>query len=80
MKMPVKYVVEMFIDRMSACKNYQGDKYTQHSPLEYYNKRKDYYIIEQDSRRLLEELLETLDKKGEKYTIKYIKDEILRKK
>ena len=79
-KMPVRYVVEMFIDRMSACKNYQGDKYTQHNPLEYYNKRKNYYIIEQDSRRLLEELLETLDKKGEKYTIKYIKDEILRKK
>lgn len=28
MKMPVCYVAEMFVDRISASKNYQKDKYT----------------------------------------------------
>ena len=37
MRMPLKYVVEMFIDRMCASKNYQKDKYTDRSALEYYN-------------------------------------------
>ena len=27
MKMPVKYVVEMFIDRMAACMNYEKENY-----------------------------------------------------
>ena len=27
-KMPLKYVAEMFCDRIAACKVYQGDKYT----------------------------------------------------
>ena len=36
MKMPVQYVVEMFCDRVAACKTYQKEKYTDASPLEYY--------------------------------------------
>lgn len=31
MKMPIKYVCEMFIDRISASKNYQKEKYTDRS-------------------------------------------------
>ena len=33
MKMPVCYVAEMFVDRISASKNYQKDKYTDRSAL-----------------------------------------------
>ena len=36
MEIPVKYVVEMYIDRVSAAKNYQKGAYTDRSPLEYY--------------------------------------------
>ena len=36
MRMPDNYVVEMFIDRMSASKNYQKEKYPDRSALEYY--------------------------------------------
>lgn len=38
MKMPVRYVVEMFIDRVAASKNYMKEKYTNQAPLEYYEK------------------------------------------
>ena len=34
--MPMRYVVEMICDRVAASKIYLGDKFTQHSPLEYY--------------------------------------------
>lgn len=33
--MPIRYVAEMFCDRVAACKTYLGDKYTISSPLEY---------------------------------------------
>ena len=34
--MPKKYIAEMIMDRIAACKTYQGDNYTDRSPLEYY--------------------------------------------
>ena len=52
MKMPLKYVVEMFIDRMSASKNYQKENYTDRSPLEYFEHGKDHYLIHEDTEAL----------------------------
>ncbi len=80
MKMPIKYVVEMFIDRMSASKNYQKEKYTDRSPLEYYENGKSYHIIHEDTRILLERLLHMLAEKGEDTTFHYIKKVVLKKK
>lgn len=40
MKMPVKYVVEMFCDRIAASKNYNRDTYRDDMPLQYYKKGK----------------------------------------
>ena len=78
MNMPTKYVVEMFIDRMSASKNYLKEKYTQRSAREYYEARKDYYILHPESRELLEFLLNKLCDEGEENTLKYIKNNILK--
>ncbi len=80
MKMPVKYVVEMFIDRVSACKNYQKEQYTDSNPLEYYEKGKHHYMIHDESRELLERLLRMLAEHGEEYTYEYIRREVLRNK
>lgn len=79
MKMPTKYVVEMFIDRMCASKNYLKDKYTDSSALEYYNRGKNHYVLHKDTRSLLELLLNKLAKDGEEKTLKYVKEEILKK-
>ncbi|WP_455791551.1 DUF5662 family protein [Clostridium butyricum] len=79
MKMPSKYVIEMFIDRMSASKNYLGEKYTDKSALEYYEERKDYYVIHLESRKFLEFLLKMLAEDGEEKTLKYIKSNLLMK-
>ena len=80
MKMPLKYVVEMFIDRMSASKNYMKEKYNDKSSLEYYEKRKEYYLIHEETKKILEELLHMLAENGEKATFKYIKKELLKNK
>lgn len=80
MKMPIKYVCEMFIDRVSASKNYQKDKYTDSSALIYYEKGIDHYMIHDDTAALLEYMLTMLSIKGEKYTYKYIKQQVLKNK
>ena len=80
MKMPLRYVVEMFVDRVYASKNYQKEKYTDRSALIYYNNSKDHYLLHPDTRALLEYMLEMLAQKGEKETFSFIKNEILKDK
>ncbi|EOS21836.1 hypothetical protein C806_03977 [Lachnospiraceae bacterium 3-1] len=80
MKMPIRYVVEMFIDRMSASKIYKKEDYTDSSPLEYYENGKEYHILHRDTRILLERLLHMLAEQGEDVTFRYIKKIVLKKK
>lgn len=80
MRMPVRYVVEMFLDRVAACKNYQKEKYRDDSPLRYYENGKQYHILHEESRALLEHLLHMLAEQGEQQTFDYIKYDILHKK
>lgn len=77
MKMPTKYVVEMFLDRVAASKNYLKEKYRDDSPLKYYTDREKYYIIHKESKELLEKLLYMLKEDGEEKTLKYIKEFVL---
>lgn len=79
MKMPVRYVVEMFCDRVAACKVYHKENYTDRDALDYYKINCDYYVIHPDSDRLLRYMLEMLAAKGEDYTFDYIKRKILKK-
>ena len=80
MRMPEKYVVEMFVDRIAASKNYAKDKYTDAYPLEYYNKGHGHLIIHPDSDKLLASMLNMLAEKGEDETFLYIRKNILKNK
>ena len=80
MRMPDRYIVEMFIDRMSASKNYQKEKYTDRSALEYYERGKGHYIMHPEVQELLERLLNMLAEKGEDDTFDYIRREVLKNK
>lgn len=77
-KMPKRYVVEMFIDRVCASKNYQKEEYQQNDALQYYNKGKDQYVIHPDTRFLLEYLLKMLADRGERDTLFFIKQNLLK--
>lgn len=78
MRMPVKYVIEMFVDRISASKNYRKERYKDTDPLEYYEGRKHYMAIHDDTRKQLEILLHMLADVGEEETFQYIRRHILR--
>ena len=73
MKMPLKYVVEMFCDRVAASKNYRGDAYKDSDAYEYYMKSKDHLLIHPDTAKLLENMLLCLKNNGEEKTLRYIK-------
>ena len=80
MKMPVRYVVEMFLDRIAASKVYKGEKYKDSDPLTYYLNGKAGELMHPDTRILLEQLLYMLDEQGEEKTYQYIRQKVLKKK
>lgn len=80
MKMPVKYVVEMFCDRVAASKNYNKEKYTDADALNYFLRGRGHYIIHPETSDLLYKLLKMLAEKGEDYTFRYIKYKVLKKR
>jgi len=64
-KMPVKYVAEMFCDRLAASKIYQGERYTPQHPLTYFLDAKPRRSIHPDTSKLLEGWLTMLAQQGE---------------
>ena len=75
-KMPLRYVAEMFCDRVAASKIYRGDKYTDSDPLEYFMNSKSIRVIHPETSDFLEKLLRMLEEKGEKETFGYLKNYI----
>lgn len=80
MKMPMKYVTEMLMDRIAASKVYKKEAYTDTAPLEYYLGGKDKTIIHDETRDMLEFLLRKLANEGEESLYSYIREELLSKK
>ena len=71
--MPLRYVKEMFCDRVAASKIYYGKEYTEDMPLAYYEKGKYCRVIHPETSELIESLLRMLKEKGEKETFAYIR-------
>ena len=76
MKIPKKYMAEMFVDRVSAGKIYNGDEFDQKSPLEYFEHGIGASIMCEASRDYLLNLLRMYAEKGEKYTFAYLKNDL----
>lgn len=76
-KMPKRYVIEMFCDRVAAGKIYKKEAYNDKSPLEYFNSGKDRrlknHMIHPETSAQLEYLLKMLARCGEKRTFAYIR-------
>ena len=72
-KMPLKYVLEMFCDRVAASKIYLKEDYTDGFPLEYFLKNKKTRFIHKETSDFLESLLRRLKDKGEKETFDFIR-------
>ncbi len=72
-KMPVRFVKEMFCDRVSASEIYQGKNYTDAYPLAYFQKGNARTKMHRDTADLLESWLTMLATDGKKKTFKYIR-------
>lgn len=78
--MPDRYIAEMLMDRIAACKVYKKDRYTDSAPLEYYLSGKDPAPLHEKTKATLEKLLNMLAEEGEDITFSYIRRNILKKK
>ncbi len=72
-RMPIRYVKEMFCDRVAASKIYQGERYTNRHPLEYYLRGNARSRMHPDTADLLESWLTMLAEKGEDITFAYLR-------
>ena len=78
MKMPKKYVVEMFLDRVCASKNYEKERYTDASAWAYYEKNRGGTMLHPDTRILLERLLLMLKEEGEEAVFSFIRRQVMK--
>lgn len=77
--MPDNYIIEMFMDRVAACKVYHGDHFTTEDPMLYYESRNERILLHEKTKKKLEFLLRMYAEKGEDVTFRYIRKRILRK-
>lgn len=72
-RMPIRYLVEMVMDRIAASKVYRGNDYTDSAAWEYYARGRDYLVMHEETKVMLEKLLLMLRDEGEEKTFAYIR-------
>ena len=78
--MPRKYLVEMVMDRIAACKVYQGKDYTDGSALAYYENSMERNLMHPRTQKELQFILRMLRDRGEADTFRYLKEDVLKGK
>ncbi len=78
-KMPNRYIVEMFMDRVAASKVYNKEKYTDWDAYRYYKSGNTAQFLHPYTQKLLERLLYMNGRYGEEKTHQYIREKILKK-
>ena len=80
LEIPLRYVAEMFCDRLAASKVYRGDKFEQGDPYKFFLRGKGrQLLIHPNTYELLEFILLKLQDEGEDATFEYIRQELLGK-
>lgn len=75
-KMPFKYIAESVADRIAACRVYQGNKYSDASPYEYFASKDNESFMHPETYKELDFLLKMLKDEGEDETFKYIRNKL----
>lgn len=79
-EMPLKYVAEMFCDRVAACKVYQGSAYTQRDPLAYQDRMRPTIFMHPETERAITQMLTVLSEEGEDAACRYVRDLLKKEK
>lgn len=75
-KMPVRYVAEMFCDRVAASRVYNKEKYTDGDSYNYYIRSKGHILIHPETSGLIEHWLLLLKEQGEDAALPQIRREM----
>ena len=75
-KMPVRYVAEMFCDRIAASRVYNGDAYKDSDSYDYYLRSRDHILIHPETGALIERWLLLLKEEGEDAAFSKIRKEL----
>lgn len=75
--MPDKYICEMLVDRVVACKVYHKNDFKNSDPLDYYYSGNTAQFLHPKTQKMLEGLLKMYSVKGEEFTYRYIRKKIL---
>ena len=72
-RMPIRYIAEMFCDRIAASKVYLGENYHDGAPLDYYSSHEMNLLIHPDTAAEIEKMLTILKEQGEDAAFAYVK-------
>lgn len=78
--MPLRYLLEMVLDRLAASKVYQGEAYTDASALRYFERSKNVVVMDPGTKHQLEVLLQINAEKGEEYMKAFMRALLRREK
>ena len=78
--MPRRFLAEKVMDRIAACKTYQGEKYTDGSALAYFENSAVRELLHPQTRQELTYLLTMLRDEGEDKTFAYLRESVLKGK
>lgn len=73
-KVPVRYLAEMFCDRTAADMIYHPERKDTRGPLDYFMTHQHNYVMHQESKQLLREILEMYAEKGLDETVLFVKE------
>jgi len=73
-KMPRKYVAEMFCDRIAACKIYNKENYNVRQPMEYLERAGGNLMMDPETYEEIDHMLRLLARYGEKAACRYVKE------
>ena len=76
--MPTEYLVEMVMDRIAACKVYQGAAYSDGDALNYLERALDSNLMHPETMKKLKYLLTMLRDSGEEKTFRFIRQVVLK--
>ena len=75
--MPRRYVAESIMDRIAACRVYEGENYTDASAVNYLDRSMDGNLMHPRTDREMKYILTMLKDEGEANTFAYIKNHVL---
>lgn len=73
-RMPMRYVAEMFCDRLAASRTYLGESFTNGEPYKYFMRSRNHILAHPETAAEIEEMLRVLKDEGEDAAFAYVRE------